>query len=349
MPSSIVITCRDSLIHVELLPLRSQFGSKAVLVIAGHFASTMLSKAARPYDPEELPPEKRLRRNLQDLLANNVISGSRAQELFNDAAAAGDRNCRPLTRHGPLSHHAARDVRRRLLKHTMWPSLYEANIRCWNTKRQEEDVRKMWFLLPHEVLAVMHRIGSEAMLRDRAGFDPLTLRHLVKCEAAAGCQLLGIGIWGDGAPCNSDRTESIEVLSWNLPGQSGTWKNMRMPITAMSKKHVATSSTYADIFSVIVWSLESMATGRYPQQRHDGQAWLPSDVARRKLSSSLHLPFRAALVEVRGIGNSTRRCSTFLPGTTSPASAGFALASQTRCGMCQSRRLGGPPDAPIGR
>jgi hypothetical protein len=73
-----------------------------------------------------------------------------------------------------------------------------------------------------------------------------------------------------------------------------------MPITTMSKKHVATSSTYADIFSVIVWSLESMATGRYPQQRHDGQAWLPSDVARRKLSSSLHLPFRAALVEVRG-------------------------------------------------
>ena len=157
----------------------------------------------------------------------------------------------------------------------------------------------MWFLLPHEVLAVMHRVGDEDKLYDRAGYDPLTLQHLLKCEASAGCQLLGVGLWGDGAPCNWDRSETMEVLSWNLPGQAQHWKNMRIPITSMSKKHVAATSTYDDIFAVLSWSFECLAIGKYPHHRHDGRAWLQSDAARRRSASS-DLPLKAALVEVRG-------------------------------------------------
>ena len=49
----------------------------------------MLPKTKRPYDPEALPPDKRLRANVQDLFANNLLSGKRLQELINDAPGAG--------------------------------------------------------------------------------------------------------------------------------------------------------------------------------------------------------------------------------------------------------------------
>ena len=44
----------------------------------------MISKKKRPYDPEELAPERRLRANLGDLLARNELPGTRIAELASD-------------------------------------------------------------------------------------------------------------------------------------------------------------------------------------------------------------------------------------------------------------------------
>ena len=74
----------------------------------------MLGKRARAYDRSELPPGQRLRHNIADLFSSNAVSGIRAQELFNDAAAAGDEACAPLRSRGHGGHEA-RDLRRRLL------------------------------------------------------------------------------------------------------------------------------------------------------------------------------------------------------------------------------------------
>ena len=159
----------------------------------------------------------------------------------------------------------------------------------------------MSFLLPHEVLAVMKKIGQDEFLYDVSGGDPVTLQHLRFCEGKAGGQLVGIGLWGDGAPCNWHRSETMEVLSWNLACAGGKWKNLRVPITGLSKKHVATSSTYDDIFSVLSWSMQALSCGQYPKHRHDGSAWWPSDAYRKnKAETGASLNVRAALVEVRG-------------------------------------------------
>ena len=170
----------------------------------------------------------------------------------------------------------------KLLKGNVWPPAYIAKIRVWNTKTKEEEVQTLSFLLPHEVLAVMKRRGKDEFLYDVSGCDPVTLQHLRFCEGEAGGQLVGLGLWGDGAPCNWDRSETFDVLSWNLAAAGGKWKNVRIPITGLSKKHVATSSTYDDIFSVLSRSMRALACGQYPKHRHDGSAWLPSDVWRRK-------------------------------------------------------------------
>ena len=49
----------------------------------------MLSKRARPYNEEDVPPQLRLARNVQDLVGSNALPGQRLQSLVNDAVAAG--------------------------------------------------------------------------------------------------------------------------------------------------------------------------------------------------------------------------------------------------------------------
>ena len=65
-------------------------------------ALSMLSKNKRPYNPDVLPPPERLRRNVQDIAGDQLLSGARTMELHNDIAANGVRGFRRLkvnTRH----------------------------------------------------------------------------------------------------------------------------------------------------------------------------------------------------------------------------------------------------------
>ncbi len=87
----------------------------------------MLSKTKRPYDPAALPAEKRLRANVQDLFANNLLSGKRIQELVNDAAGAGASSMGSLTRKDDKN--ATRHLRSKFLKRNQWPDIYRARIR----------------------------------------------------------------------------------------------------------------------------------------------------------------------------------------------------------------------------
>ena len=87
--------------------------------------------------------------------------------------------------------------------------------------------------LPHEVIAVLLKAGFKEALMRRVNLDPKSLEHLVSCEQQAGCQLLGIGFWGDGAPTQWDRSESIDVISLNLPGLDDTYKSLRIPLIAL--------------------------------------------------------------------------------------------------------------------
>ena len=81
----------------------------------------MLSKTKRPYDPAALPAEKRLRANVQDLFANNLLSGTRIQELINDAAGAGASSMGSLIRDDDKK--ATRHQRSKFLKKNQWPEL----------------------------------------------------------------------------------------------------------------------------------------------------------------------------------------------------------------------------------
>ena len=96
----------------------------------------MLSKRGKGYDPSQVPAEKRLRLNLGDAFLGNEITGQRAQELYNDAQAAGAANVRDLAT-AATGRNACRNLRSKLLKGSKWPKIYEASIRMKNPKTEE--------------------------------------------------------------------------------------------------------------------------------------------------------------------------------------------------------------------
>ena len=139
-------------------------------------------------------------------------------------------------------------------------------------------------------------------IMERDGCDPNTLAHVRRAEAAAGVDLLPLGLWGDGVPCQWGRAESIEAISLNLPGQRDEYKQLRLPVVSLPKKHTS-AHTWHDIFEVLSWSFRALASGISPTTRHDGSPWIASDRWRERRNpdraSAPPILQRAALCEVR--------------------------------------------------
>jgi hypothetical protein len=110
-------------------------------------------------------------------------------------------------------------------------------------------------------------------------------------------------------PMNFDRTQSLEVFSLCLPGLLGIHNNFRFPIIALPKKYMVKGDTKDDIMSIIAWSFQQLAAGRFPASRHDGTAWNSTDVW-RKQKSLKPLP-RTVLVEVKGDWAFMKDCFRF--------------------------------------
>ena len=111
------------------------------------------------------------------------------------------------------------------------PRTYDAQIRAWNPRRSQEVMTTVQMLLLHEVAHVLHNHLKADSVLDRSGVDALTREHTESCERNARCSLLPMGLWSDGAPFNCDRSESLEIFALNLPGPTGDFKRLRLPLT----------------------------------------------------------------------------------------------------------------------
>ena len=261
----------------------------------------MFSKRDRP-SRDGAPAGKRLRDGLCDLFASNVISGPRALELLDDAQESGVRECRGMASSSSAStkhRHAARDLRRRILKHSLWPSVYTAEVPTWDQKQDKLVATEMSFLLPHEVVHLMAALGDIEELTQVSGLDRASLELYTKIQQEMQEPLVGIAVWGDGVPMNWDRSESLECVTWHLPGLSGHNKLMRFPFTALAHSQVARNVTMDALLSIFVWSMKCLAEGRFPSRRHDGSAWTASD-HRRALHGNHMLKIKGVLLHVSG-------------------------------------------------
>jgi len=257
----------------------------------------MLSKRARPYDPEQIAPNKRLAANLRDLSGSNALSGERLFSILEDARAGG--NAGLPSKMGKSKSNRARNIRKSFLKRNQWPALYYAGIRLLDPKTDTIVAEQVGFLLPHELIESLHRYGNATVLQSTVGMDPKTLDHLNHCRQESGDpRMLGGGLHGDGVPCNWDRTRSTETVSTNLPGLADRWKGLRMPNVAIPHDRFC-EHTWDDVMDVLQWSWSHASAGVSPLQRHDNAGWRATDNARSKVAGT-SLRYRCCLCEVRG-------------------------------------------------
>ena len=179
---------------------------------------------------------------------------------------------RSLNRKNVPDRNVRRNLSRKLQKSSQWPKLFVHDVRCWSPTEHKEEIVPVAFLLPHEIIGAVLKSADLDTLMSTANMDPLTKTHLHKCQAEAGCELLGIGLWTDGIPCQWDRNESVDCVCMNFPGLGEAYSELRRPTTALPHALLSTN-TMDDINAVIKESLVAAAIGVYWDKRPDNQNW----------------------------------------------------------------------------
>ena len=189
-------------------------------LLAAADVHAMFNKRGREYRHQQQPRSRVLRSNLADLFLSSHVSATRTKELFEDADEAGAAHVADLGK--PLRHirrNARRFLSRRLMKGSQWPPTYVMNVTVWDKVQQREVQKPMPILLPHELVSVLAKHNDMDKLTDAAAMAEESLQHLTSMKTKYGLSTaVGCGIWIDGVPCNWDRTESLEIVSFSLPG-----------------------------------------------------------------------------------------------------------------------------------
>jgi hypothetical protein len=252
-------------------------------------------------------PSKDDKLDWHDAAAGRFLSGELAanssMDMMSKAQKAGAQGCENLTKagkSGKLKKNIARDLRRTLRKKSHWPKFYWAKIPVWNAKSEKNEYKWHPFLLPHEWLSKFHAFGLTARSMPDEALHSGILEHIRQTCLELGIDpedVIPLGFHCDGVPFGSRvfTDDSLELFSLNFP--CAVKDGLRVPFTALQRKHLVKHETYNAVMDVLTWSLKCLALGVFPQCRHDGSEWLPSDSTRSKMG--LVSPVKALLVEIR--------------------------------------------------
>ena len=274
----------------------------------------MFQRGHQPASSSHAPPELEFMEDVEDLYADNFISAQRCQKVLDKAAKAGIKNIvtgpkKAGVVRSSLGKNLARDITRRKLKGSKWPDKYWFDCRVWDRKRDKEVTVKICIFLIHEILMTVWNLGLPEVILGTDNYDKVSKDHMDWMKEQLGVEeLLGFGLHGDGAPCNYDRTESVVVISINLPGLKGKNGRMRIPLVVLPD-HAISDNTFDDIHEVFAWSMRHMLSGTWPEARHDNAMWDASDSRRKKHHGAIG--FQACLVQVRSDWDWLVKCYHF--------------------------------------
>lgn len=289
-----------------------------LFVFCNGIAAAMFQKRTVAEAPEFATGAKRMRAGLNDVFLGNKLSAAEVHYLAQAAHDAGVQHVRDIAKAAGnnTSSSSKKNMHRNILKaftkSSRWPSLYYAPVRVWNPKTQQEEKRILPFMLPHEILHKLSQVNSLTALACQEGMAAGTKEHMAKSEAAMGLapgSLIGFGLWGDGVPCNWDRSQSMDMWTLSLPGLPPHKSEFRLPLVAINLKYVVVENTMDDICSILAWSFQQCALGKMPAMRHNGDPFNQTDAKRKKLIGK-DFP-RAILSEVRGDWAWYKQCFRF--------------------------------------
>ena len=125
------------------------------------------------------------------------------------------------------------------------------------------------------------------------------MKHLneVEQQLDADGAFIGLGMWSDGVPMSWDRSESVQCITWNLPGLTEKGQRcVRIPFTVIPK-HFCNSQTLHYLLELFGWSLQQMFMGVFPSAGPDGNAF---EEAYRKQLAGKPMAYKALLLEMKG-------------------------------------------------
>lgn len=244
------------------------------------------------------------RKVMQGLFIQNKLSAKDAHLVIHTSTKAGAVGVEDLAKCGAQGKQPGnlhRDLMRTIMKDVSgWPPFYYFDCRVLDPKTGQTMIVSMPMLLPHEVMSMLATSGklSQAVTnKDTA--PPGVWKHIEHCAKQwdkCPNAIFAMGVHGDGAPCGAH--DSLEQLSWNLPCWVGAGYSPRFLIGTIFKTFVMPGITFVDFHQVIAWSFKMLALGIFPDTRHDGSPWAPSDKWRGTRTGDLHVC--ASLVQARG-------------------------------------------------
>ena len=265
----------------------------------------MFQKRTLPDASEEATGAKRLRSGLHDIFLGNELSASKVHYLAQAGHDARLDHLRDLALAAGRSNKSKKNLHRNMLKaflkRSQWPGLYYAPVRVWSLKQMREVTVQLPFQLPHELLHALASKNATSVLADQRGMTASTKAHVAGAAAALGLpaeELISFGIWGDGVPCNWDRSQAVDMFTLYMPGLPPGKQELRLPICGLNRKFVVASHTFDDICAIIAWSFQQCALGTMPSCRHDGSQFNCTDSKRKKMAKKT-FP-KAILAEVKG-------------------------------------------------
>ena len=119
------------------------------------------------------------------------------------------------------------------MKETDWPPLYMHPLPILQSDGVTVVDEACQFLLPHEVLEQLFQLGDTHVLQSLEGLDaPSRVRMESIRREWDDDGVVALSLWGDSVPTSWDRSESIMLYAWGLPGLvDASHKGLRVPIT----------------------------------------------------------------------------------------------------------------------
>ena len=191
-------------------------------------------------------------------------------------------------------------MKRKMLKNCLWFNEYIALIPCYNPETQAEEMKKIPFLLPHEIHFVFSKRSEKKDLLQTGGMCELSKKHLANMQMQFQVrEAIGLAFGS-----MAHLTIMTEVKLWN----ASHWiflAYFHLMVLCESLCAVFQSTgcikgvTLSKMLGILSWSFIHLANCTWPSARHDGSFWHPGDKKRSTFNGKA-LPFTAFLLEVRG-------------------------------------------------
>ena len=183
----------------------------------------MYNKRTLPCEEvNDIPPEKRFRADMIDIFLNNDLSGQRSARVLGNASLAGTQHIEDLQ--VAPGKNAYRNLLRKCFRNTKWPAPYELQVTAFNEATDAEEKSKLCMLMPHEVVHALLKVNDPRVLLEHQRAilaERPDLEHLANFDLAKDDKALLLGLWIDGVPFNSDRSQTLETITLRLFGEKG--------------------------------------------------------------------------------------------------------------------------------